>query len=68
MYNQGKARAIWTFTLFHPFKKAEGAVLLNVFQNGFYSFREARGRTVFGRGRTLPNRSLVGQKCDEDVA
>jgi len=24
MYNQVKARAIWTFTLFHPFKKTEG--------------------------------------------
>jgi len=41
MYNQVKARAIWTFTLFHPFYKTEGAVLPNVFQNGFSSSRGA---------------------------
>ena len=41
MYNQVKARAIWTFTIFHPFYKTEGVVLPNVFQNGFSSSRGA---------------------------
>jgi len=62
MYSQVKARAIWTFTLFHPFYKNRRSRFAKRFPEQLQllqrscSFRGARAGAIFRGARALPNR------------
>jgi hypothetical protein len=74
MYNQVKARAIWTFTLFHSFYRNRRSRFAKRFTKRLqllqrsYSFRGARAGAIFGGVRALPNRPFLYQTGEKQRA